>query len=135
MLDGWASKLALGYLAAGPAVNDAARLTAIARQRRAEVALQNANDDRQHLCEQFNQLAAYVNALATENAALRQDRANLLQENTSLRQQGTNLQQYAFDLEAWGERLRGQLVEARRIAEEEAVRSKIREILFQTRCA
>ncbi len=127
--------MALGYLAAGPAVNDAARLTAIARQRRADVALQNANDDRQHLCEQFNQLAAYVNALAAENAALRQDRANLLQENTSLRQQGTNLQQYAFDLEAWGERLRGQVVEARRIAEQEAVVSKIREILFQTRCA
>lgn len=123
MLDGWGSKLALGYIAAGPVMNDAARLAAIARQHRAEAALQDANDDRQHLWEKLNQLAAHATALEAENAALRQHSASLHQENA-------NLRQYAADLQIWGRGLQDNLAEARQIVEE-IVRDNLRRCLAE----
>ena len=123
MLDGWGSKLALGYIAAGPVMNDAARLTAIARQHRAEAALRDANDDRQHLWEKLNQLATYATALEADNAALKQHSANLHQENA-------NLRQHAADVQAWSRGVQDDLAEARRTVEE-IVRDNLRRCLAE----
>ena len=117
MLDGWASKMAFGYLAAGPAVNHTARRAAVARQHRAKAALQSANDYGQQLSEQLIQVARYADALIAENADLRQRVAVLHQDNNNLRQEGANLQEYAANLKAWGESVEKQLTETRRAAE------------------
>ncbi len=129
MLDGWASKMALGYLAAGPAVNEAARLTATARQHATEVALQIANNDRGHLYEQLNEVSLYADALAAENFALRQSNASLHRQNVALQQDGAVTQKYAADLKAWGERLREELAEARQIIQHNAISSELRRCL------
>ena len=84
MAELWVSDFAWGYIAAEWPADDTARRAAVARQHRAETALRDANDDRQRLCDEYNQLAAYANALIAENAALRQDSTNVRQENSGL---------------------------------------------------
>ncbi len=123
MAELWVSDFAWGYIAAGQPVNDTARRAAVARQHRAEAALQDANDDRQHLWEKLNQLAAHATALEAENAALRQDSANLHQENA-------NLRQHAADLQTWGRGLQDNLAEVRRNVER-VVRDNLRRCLAE----
>ena len=123
MAELYVSDFAWGYMAAGQPVNATARRAAVARQHRAEAALQDANDDRQHLWEKLNQLAAHATALEAENAALRQHSANLHQENA-------NLRQHAADLQAWGRGVQDDLAEARRTVEE-IVRDNLRRCLAE----
>jgi phage shock protein A len=134
MTELWVSDFAWGYIAAGRPADDTARRAAVARQHRAEAALQIANDDRRRLCDEYNQLAAYANALIAENTALRQDGANVRQENSGLRQESAGLRQHAADLKAWGESLRDQLAEARRIAEYNALCEDVRKDLTRMLC-
>lgn len=115
MTELYVSDFARGYIAAGRPKDDTARRVAVARQHRAEAALHNANEDRQHLWNQLNQVAAYADALAAENAGLRQN--------------GANLRQHVADLVAWGEGLRGQLAEAQRVAEHKALCDDVRRCL------
>jgi len=113
----YVSDFAWGYIAAGQPRDDTARRVAVARQHRAEAALQDANEDRQRLWEQLNQVAAYADALIAENAGLRQD--------------GASLRQHVSDLIAWGEGLKDRLAEAQRIAEHQALCEDVRRCLIR----
>ncbi len=115
MTELYVSDFAWGYIAAGQPRDDTASWVAVARQHRAEAALHDANEDRQHLWEQLNQVAAYADALIAENAGLRQD--------------GANLRQHVSDLIAWGEGLRDRLAEAQRVAEHKALCDDVRRCL------
>ena len=110
MTELYVSDFAWGYIAAGRPRADTARRVAVARQHRAEAALHAANEDRQYLWNQLNQVAAYA-------------------ENAGLRQNGANLRQHVADLMAWGEGLRDQLAEARRVAEHKALCDDVRRCL------
>ena len=117
MTELYVSDFARGYIAAERQKDDTARRVAVARQHRAEAALHAANEDRQHLWEQLNQVAAYADALIAENAGLRQN--------------GANLRQHVADLTAWGEGLRDRLAEAQRIAEHQALCENVRRCLVR----
>jgi len=116
----YVSDFAWDYIAAGRPKDDTARRVAVARQHRAEAALHDANEDRQRLWEQLNQVAAYADALIAENAVLRQD--------------GANLRQHVADLIAWGEGLKDRLAEAQRIAEHQALCEDVRRNLTKLLC-
>jgi phage shock protein A len=111
------SDFAWGYIAAGRPKDDTARRVAVARQHRAEAALHDANEDRQRLWEQLNQVGAYADALIAENAGLKQDSANL--------------RKHVADLIAWGEGLKDRLAEAQRIAEHQALCDDVRRCLVR----
>ena len=117
MTELYVSDFARGYIAAGRQKDDTARRVAVARQHRAEAALHAANEDRQHLWNQLNQVAAYADALVAENAGLRQD--------------GANLRQHVSDLIAWGEGLRDRVAAAQRIAEHQALCENVRRCLVR----
>lgn len=117
MTELYVSDFAWGYIAAGRPKNDTARRVAAARQHRAEAALHAANEDRQYLWNQLNQVAAYADALVAENAGLRQD--------------GANLRQHVADLRAWGEGLRDRLAIAQRIAKHQALCEDVRRCLVR----
>lgn len=136
MTELYVSDFAWGYIAAGQPRDDTASWVAVARQHRAEAALHDANEDRQHLWEQLNQVAAYADALIAENAGLRQDGANLRKHvadliawGEGLRQDGANLRQHVSDLIAWGEGLKDRLAEAQRVAEHKALCDDVRRCL------
>ncbi len=115
MTELYISDFAWGYIAARRPKDDTARRVAVARQHRAEAALHDANEDRQRLWEQLNQVAVYADALIAENAGLRQD--------------GANLRKHVADLIAWGEGLKDRLAEAQRVAEHKAICDDLRRCL------
>ncbi len=112
MPDSWATAFNLSYLAAGPSVDGAARLVALAGQRQAERRLQAAAADREYLIEQnfllcndLERFAAYGQDLAADNGSLREYIGRLAKEVAALRHNESIYRQEGIELRAYNNRL------------------------------
>lgn len=112
MSDSWATAFNLSYLAAGPSIDNAGRLVALAGQRQAERRLAAASADHDYLMQHYELLwddlqrfIVYGKDVAAANFSLRQCVDRLSQEIASLRQNESLFLQEAVDLRDYNSRL------------------------------